>query len=137
VTLPAAAVTDPAGNPNTAAASFDFFTLAGDANRDRVVNFTDLLTVARNYNKTPATWADGDFNYDGLVNFTDLLIVARAYNQSLPTPPPPAAAPAMASSESVASTVLQDGPDTSVFSTTRLARPAPAKPKVTARPSRG
>ena len=38
-------VGDASGN-TMANASVDFFVLAGDVNRDRVVNFADLLTVA-------------------------------------------------------------------------------------------
>jgi sugar lactone lactonase YvrE len=63
------------------------FTLAGDANLDRHVNFADLLVVAQNFNHTldtrgnPIDWADGDFNYDGNVNFTDLLLVSQNFNK--------------------------------------------------------
>jgi hypothetical protein len=56
--------------------------LNGDANRDGVVNFQDLLTVARNYGQEPGTddpYTGGDFNADGIVNFQDLLLVARHY----------------------------------------------------------
>jgi hypothetical protein len=62
------------------------YTLAGDANLDGTVNFTDLLIVAQNYNKTGEDWAGGNFTYDptGLVGFADLLIVAQNFNQSLP-----------------------------------------------------
>jgi hypothetical protein len=63
---------------------FDFFTLPGDANRDGVVNFNDLLALARNYNKSGVTLADGDFTGDGIVNFADLLILARNYNKAIP-----------------------------------------------------
>lgn len=54
----------------------------GDGNYDGVVNFEDLLTLARNYNKTGAQWTDGEFTGDGVVNFGDLLTVARNYNQT-------------------------------------------------------
>jgi hypothetical protein len=43
-------VTDDYGNP-LAPRSFDFYVLAGDANRDRIVNFSDLLILAKAYNK--------------------------------------------------------------------------------------
>jgi hypothetical protein len=65
------------------------YTLAGDANLDGTVNFSDLLAVAQNFNHSidvngnPIDWADGDFNYDGKVNFADLLLVAQNFNQTL------------------------------------------------------
>jgi hypothetical protein len=118
----------------------DFFVLAGDANRDRVVNFGDLLVVARNYNQSGKTYADGDFNYDGTVNFNDLLVLARAYNKARPAPAPaaaPAVATSPASTATVVPSVVKDDKAT-VFSTRRVAPPlAPAKPrpKTTARPA--
>jgi hypothetical protein len=73
---------------------YDFFALAGDATGDRVVNFDDLLALAKNYNKTAATWSQGDFTGDGLVNFDDLLVLAKNYNKTVPAdgaaPAPPA-----------------------------------------------
>jgi hypothetical protein len=62
--LPDGAVTDAAGNP-VVAESFTTFVLAGDANRDRIVNFDDLLLLSKNYNVTGATWAQGDFDGTG------------------------------------------------------------------------
>lgn len=65
--------------------SVDFHILAGDANRDRRVDFADLLVLARNYNQSGRTYSEGNFDYssDGLVGFGDLLILAREYNGSL------------------------------------------------------
>lgn len=64
--------------------SYSFFTLAGDANRDGVVGFDDLLTVARNYGGSGKTFSEGNFDYDpaGNVGFSDLLILARNYGLS-------------------------------------------------------
>ena len=54
----------------------------GDANRDGMVNFTDLNIVLTNYNQ-PGGWSQGDFNGDGIVNFADLNILLTNYNHSL------------------------------------------------------
>jgi hypothetical protein len=58
------------------------YAVIGDTNVDGHVNFTDLLSLAQNYNKTGQDWAHGDFNYDGTVNFSDLLALAQHYGQS-------------------------------------------------------
>ena len=132
-TLPAAAVSDPAGNPMPADVTFDFFVLAADANRDRTVNFNDLAVLAHNYNTTAGqTFAGGDFNYDGNVNFDDLALLAQRYNTTLA---PPVAAGGLP----------LDGRDVRpepVFSTTPMYRPAaksahaakPARPRPVPRP---
>ena len=57
--------------------------LAGDANDDGTVNFTDLLTLAENYGARGAAWEQGDFTGDGSVSFDDLLLLARNYGQTL------------------------------------------------------
>jgi len=58
--------------------------LNGDTDLDGDVDFSDLLTVAQNYDQTPnATWFDGDFNDDMAVNFSDLLVVAQNYGLTL------------------------------------------------------
>lgn len=61
------------------------YTLQGDANLDRTVNFTDLLRVAQNYNDLDRSWAEGNFNYDAQskVDFNDVLMLAQKYNQSV------------------------------------------------------
>ncbi len=70
--------------------TFDFFFLNGDANRDRRVDFTDLVVLAQNYESTGRTWAEGDFNYDTVVDFNDLVILAQRYETALPLPAAPA-----------------------------------------------
>jgi len=82
--------------------AFDFFQLAGDANRDRTVDFNDLVVLAQHYNTGSGelTWADGDFTGDGAVDFNDLVFLAQNYNTSLPAAAPATfavAAPATAS----------------------------------------
>jgi hypothetical protein len=65
--------------------TLDFFVLPGDANRDRKVDFKDLVTVAQNYNGPAGkTYGQGDFNNDGFVNFSDLVVLAQNYNATLP-----------------------------------------------------
>ncbi len=58
------------------------YTLKGDANLDRIVNFDDLLKLAASYNQT-GSWSGGDFTSDGVVNFDDLLALAANYNANL------------------------------------------------------
>lgn len=57
--------------------------LPGDANCDGKVDFTDLVTMARHYRMTGATWTEGDFDLDGKVDFADLVLLARNYGQTL------------------------------------------------------
>jgi hypothetical protein len=59
------------------------FTIAGDANLDRQVNFGDLVRLAQSYNSATAGWVNGDFTYDDAVNFTDLVVLAQHYNSVL------------------------------------------------------
>jgi hypothetical protein len=96
-TLTAAGLTDLAGNPMAADFGFNFYMLTGDTNRDRSVNFTDLLALAQHYNASGATYAIGDLNGDGTVNFTDLLALAQHYGTTLAAPAPAAAAASMPS----------------------------------------
>ncbi len=87
---------DLAGNVAGTTSPFSFFVLAGDANRDRVVNFDDLLVLAANYNTTGKTFSQANFSYDaaGNVDFDDLLILAANYNTGLPSATPaPLSAP--------------------------------------------
>ena len=60
------------------------YTLYGDANLDRSVDFNDLVPLAQNYNTAGGkTWAQGDFPGDGAVDFNDLVQLAQNYNTSL------------------------------------------------------
>jgi hypothetical protein len=84
-TVRAAGIKDRAGNPMTSDATLPFHVLEGDANRDRRVDFADLLILAQNYGTSGKTFSQGNFDYspDGLVDFSDLLIVAQNYNVTL------------------------------------------------------
>lgn len=55
----------------------------GDTNADKIVNFTDLVKLAQNYNtQSTAGRTVGDFNRDGVVNFSDLVTLAQNYNKN-------------------------------------------------------
>lgn len=90
LTATGAGISDPAGNVLTIGASTAWqvvLPLAGDVNRDGVVNFDDLGLVVSNYGLTGATSAQGDVNGDGIVNFDDYGLVVSNYGQSLPAAP--------------------------------------------------
>jgi hypothetical protein len=89
LTVASTSYADSAGNIGAAEFTFDFFVMAGDANRDARVDFADLVILARNFNRTGKVFSEGDFNYDGTVSFADLVILARNFNRSLPQPPSP------------------------------------------------
>ena len=55
--------------------------LPGDANFDGKVDFTDLVTLARNYGLKNANWLQGNFDGDGTVDFGDLVALARNYGR--------------------------------------------------------
>jgi hypothetical protein len=84
-TLRAGAVRDQFGDALASDVTTNFFVLAGDANRNRTVDFSDLVTLSQNYNGTGKTYSQGDFDYDGDVDFQDLVILAKNYGKTLPT----------------------------------------------------
>jgi cyclophilin family peptidyl-prolyl cis-trans isomerase len=140
-TLTGGNVTDIAGNPLTTSPSVSFFSLAGDANHNRTVEFSDLVTLAQNYNATGKGFAQGNFNYDaaGNVDFSDLVILAQRYNVTLaaPTPAPPVISePQPGTAPVLASTAPQDRrSNKSLFSTAPVSQPTsprkPARPRKT------
>lgn len=58
------------------------YTLKGDTDLNRIVNFDDLLSLAQAYSGA-GDWRQGDSNYDGNVNFDDLLSLAQNYGGTL------------------------------------------------------
>ena len=56
----------------------------GDTNYDGLINFTDLVALAQNYDSTGRSWEQGDLTGDGNVNFQDLVLLAQNYDPSLP-----------------------------------------------------
>jgi ELWxxDGT repeat protein len=126
-TLVASGVTDIAGNTLANDAARDFNILAGDANQDGAVDFSDLVVLAQNYNTTSKTFAQGDFNYDGSVDFNDLVLLAQRYNTSLPGPGAIATAATDGASLSAAWAAASQSSDTRkpVFSSVRVVKPKP------------
>jgi hypothetical protein len=62
-----------------------FRVLAGDADRDGTVGFSDLVILAQNYNTSGRTFSQGNFDYSagGAVDFQDLVILSQRYGTSL------------------------------------------------------
>jgi hypothetical protein len=61
------------------------YTLYGDANLDRRVDFNDLVVLAQHYNDTSGNrnWDQGDFTYEGSVDFRDLTLLSQNYNKAM------------------------------------------------------
>lgn len=58
----------------------------GDADQNRVVNFSDITRVLENFGLPPAACSgNGDANSDGSINFADITAVLT--NFLLPCPP--------------------------------------------------
>lgn len=89
-TISSADVTDGAGVPLASSLAMDFFVLGGDANRDRVVDITDLGILATNWQQSPRVFSQGDFNGDGVVDITDLGLLATNWQKTQPAPAAPA-----------------------------------------------
>ncbi|MDB5323494.1 MAG: hypothetical protein JWN40_5125, partial [Phycisphaerales bacterium] len=140
LTLPAGAVADSAGNAIVGDASFDFFQLTGDINRNRSVDFNDLAIMAQNYNAAGKNWGTGDLNGDGATDFLDLALLAQRYNTSLPDLVAASAAAAVVANVTPAPAVIvkarEDKP--SVFNTVQPVsrRPAATPRKVVQRRGR-
>jgi len=56
------------------------YTVEGDANLDRVVDFSDALLLQAHFNAggSPA-WDNGNFNYDTIIDASDAIVLARNY----------------------------------------------------------
>jgi hypothetical protein len=131
---------DEAANPLAGGTlTLDFFVFAGDANRDRVVDFNDLVVLAQNYNTSGGKrFINGDFSYDGNVDFNDLVLLAQRYNTTLapPAPAPPVAA-AFSGVRIAAPTRTARSSDDSLFSVTSVRPVAAVKPRPVARRALG
>jgi ELWxxDGT repeat protein len=84
--IPAGALADGFRNVNHQL-TFDFFVLAGDINRNRVVDNLDAGVMAHHFN-TAGGFQKGDFDYSGFIDMTDFSILAQRFNLPLAPPPP-------------------------------------------------
>jgi hypothetical protein len=82
-TLPAGSFADPSGNPLATDFNFNFFSLAGDANHDRIVNLADFNILASFFGQSNGTFSQGDFNYDTVVNLLDFNILASRFGSTV------------------------------------------------------
>jgi len=57
-------------------------TAVGDVNGDGIVDFTDLLVLARNFGASGQDWSHGALNYAGTVTFADLLALTRNFGRA-------------------------------------------------------
>ena len=71
--------------------------LSGDANRDGIVDVSDLGILATNWQVSGSS-VGGDFNFDGLVDVTDLGILATNWQLNVPLSAPAVATPTTLSS---------------------------------------
>jgi hypothetical protein len=90
--IPSGVTTDQRGFPRIVGTHVDIgaseFVIPGDLNFDGTVSIADFITLASNFNKSPATYEDGDVNYDGSVTIADFIDLAANFNASLPAPAP-------------------------------------------------
>jgi hypothetical protein len=84
ISFNSAGVTDAQWNPLGGNTSFNFFALAGDADRNKTVDTTDFNLLASNFGATPRNFSQGDFNYDGTVDTTDFNMLAANFSDVLP-----------------------------------------------------
>jgi hypothetical protein len=89
-TLDHTLIKDLPGNAMAADYVQNFFILTGDLNGDRQVTISDFITLAANFGKFPATWADGDLNYDSAVTISDFIDLASHFGNFLAAPAQPA-----------------------------------------------
>jgi N-acetylneuraminic acid mutarotase len=82
-TLAAGSVTDSSGNALASDHPFEFFVLAGDANRDRSVNLSDFNILVANFGQSNRTFSQGDFNYDTVVTLADFNTLASRFGVAL------------------------------------------------------
>jgi hypothetical protein len=96
-------ITDQAGNALTGVTPFEFFFLRGDANRDRVVDISDLGILASNWQQSPRNFTSGDFNFNNTIEISDLGFLASNWQKTLPAVSSSVARPSAGRAASAAS----------------------------------
>jgi glucose/arabinose dehydrogenase len=86
--LPAGAVDDANDIPTTQSAQVDFFILAGDATRDRLVDTQDFNVFVQNFGQSGKLFTDGDFNYSDTIDSVDFDILISQFGKRLNSPSP-------------------------------------------------
>jgi hypothetical protein len=59
------------------------YTLYGDTDFNRTVNFDDYARIDSGFNNGPSGWLNGDFDLNGVVNFDDYALIDLAFNTQL------------------------------------------------------
>lgn len=59
------------------------YTLIGDVNLDRTVNYTDYQLQGQNYGLSSMTWIHGDFDFDNDIDYTDYQTLGQHFGQTL------------------------------------------------------
>ena len=59
------------------------YTLAGDSNLNRTVDFNDFLALQNGFNQIGRGFAGGDFDYSGTTDFNDFLSLQNNFNQTV------------------------------------------------------
>jgi rhamnogalacturonan endolyase len=87
-------VSDVAGNA-MATAVYDFYFLAADGNRDRIVDTQDFNLLAANFGQQSRVFGQGNFSHDtaGLVDSVDFNILILSYATRLVLPGAPVSSP--------------------------------------------
>jgi hypothetical protein len=84
LSLNSAGIWDSVGNTLTGTSSFNFFVLAGDANRDRAVSTLDFNLLAASFGGSSKTFSQGDFDYSGTIDSVDFGVLVSQFGRRLP-----------------------------------------------------
>lgn len=113
LTLKGIDIDDLAGNSMPQDVSVDFYSLAADGKRDRVVDLLDFNLLAANFGKSGISFSKGNYDRseDGLVTILDFNILASHFGKSVPQPAQPTSASSIFISTSRSSAQLEQSSD--------------------------